>query len=262
MRLISSYLAVIAIVAIMNTGCSTTVTYKPQATGESQTLQFNQGVGVLTVKDTDQEIYMYPTYRTQKTQMPTFTIGYANNGEENINFGIDNVKAYFRGNLVPLYSYDERVAEIQAQKEAKEALVAIIGALAAAGAAHAASRQTYRTNYSGYVRSRHNFVGFAGSNKTTVYDPLTGIIAGAAVGGAAVMGIRQIEYNAQAEEEAAASILQMTTVEPLKMVTGELIVKDCCDPFVKPDDMLRFEVTAKEKTYVFDFARLKAIPTQ
>ncbi|MDR0577999.1 MAG: hypothetical protein LBI87_10820 [Candidatus Accumulibacter sp.] len=251
-------LVVITAIAIMTTGCSTIVTYKPQTTGESQTLQFNQGVGVLSVKDTDQEVFMYPTYRTQKTDSPTFTIGYANNGTENVNFSPDNVKAYFRSEQMPLYSYDERIAEIQSEKEAKQALLAVLGGLAAVGAAHASSRQTYNTKYSGFVSSPRNFVGFAGSTKTTVYDPAAGILAGAMVGGATVLGVRQLEYSAQAQEQAAASMLQATTVEPLKMVSGDLIVKNCCDQFVKPNDMLRFEVTAKGKVYEFNFVRQKS----
>jgi hypothetical protein len=258
----SKYLGAIMTIAILTSGCSTVVTYTPQATQGTrnlQTLKYTQGVGVLSVKDTDQEVFMYPTYRTQGPGSPTFTIGYANNGIKDVNFSPDNVKAYFRGESVPLYSYVERIAEIQSQKQAKQVLLAIAGGLAAGATAHAASRETRTTNYYSSVRSSRGYsTRFAGTLTTHVYDPAKGILAGAAVGGTTVLGIRQLEYSAQAEEQAAASMLQANTVKPLQMVSGDLIMKNCCDQFVKADDILRFEVTAQNKTYIFNFARQNA----
>ena len=39
------------------------------------------------------------------------------------------------------------------------------------------------------------------------------------------------------------------------MVTGDLVLKNCCDPNPRPDDVIRLEVTASEKTSVFEFVR-------
>ena len=200
---------------------------------------------------------MYPTFRTQDTTYPTFTIGFANKAGVDLNFSPDNVKAYFRGAAVPVYTYIERVAEIKSRKQAQQVALAILGGVAAGAAAYGASHQSYRTNYSGFASGRRGFASFAGTSTTRVYDPASGILAGAAVGGATALGIRQLEYNAQSQEQAAISILQANTLSPLQMVTGELILKDCCDPSPKPDDIVRFEVTARNKTYVFEFARQK-----
>lgn len=250
---------VLAALAVMTTGCSTMVAYKPQPVGDAQTLRYTQGVGTLTVKDSDQEVFMYPTYRAQGTELPTFTIGYANNGADDIDFSPDNIKAYFRGVPVPIYTYTDRVAEIRAHKQAQQIALAIVGGLAAGAAAYGASRRTYTSSHSGFVRTRSGgFASFAGTSTTRVYDPAAGILAGAAVGGATALGVRQLEYNAQAQEEAAGSMLQANTVAPLQMVAGDVIVKDCCDHFVKPEDAVRFEVSARGKTYVFNFAREKA----
>lgn len=251
-------ICVVMALALVSTGCSTMVTYSPKAQGTQQTLRYTQGVGTLAVKDEAQEVFMYPTFRTQGTPMPTFTIGYANNGTDDINFSPDNVKAFFRGAPVPVYTYVDRMAEIQSQKQAQQVALAIVGGLAAGAAAYNASRRTYSSNQSGFVRSRSGYASFAGTSTTRVYDPAAGILAGAAVGGATALGIRQLEYNAQNQEQAAASMLQANTLAPLEMVSGDLIVKDCCDQFVKADDMIRFEVTSRGKTYVFDFAREKA----
>lgn len=39
------------------------------------------------------------------------------------------------------------------------------------------------------------------------------------------------------------------------MVTGSIILRDCCDQFAKPGDTIRFEVMANGKTSTFEFAR-------
>ena len=242
-------------------GCSTMVAYKPQASTPYQTLKYVQGVGTLAVKDVDQELFMYPTFKTQGTTQPTFTIGYANNAAAPVDFTPDNVKAFFRGVPVPIYTYTEKIGEIQTEKRGKQIALAILGGLAAGAAAYGASRQTYTSNYSGAVYGRHGVTGFAGSNTVRVYDPMSGIIVGAAVGGATGLGVRQLEYNAQNQEQAANSILQENTVEPQRMVTGDLILKNCCDPYPNSNDVIRFEVTTNAKVSVFEFMRVSGSST-
>ncbi|NDZ13572.1 hypothetical protein [Variovorax sp. WS11] len=250
-------LIAITALALALSGCSTMVAYTPKANAPIQTLKYTQGVGTVAEKNESHEIFMYPTFRTQGTTMPTFTIGYANNGGEAINFTPDNVKAFFRGQPVPIYTYTERIAEIQSEKQAKQIALAIVGGLAAGAAAYGASRQTYRSNYSGYTAGPRGIRTFAGTSTVRVYDPLAGIVAGAAVGGATGLGIQQLESNAQNQEQAAHSILQANTVEPLQMVTGDLVLKGCCDPYPKAQDVIRFEVTAGGKVAVFEFERVK-----
>ena len=192
----------------------------------------------------------------QEMKGPTFTIGYANNTDAPVNFSTENIKAYFRGELVQVYTYTEKIAEIQSEKRGKQVLLAIAGGLAAGAAAYSASRQTYTNNYSGYVQSRGRVTAFAGSNTVRVYDPMSGILVGAAVGGATGLGIQQLEYNAQNQEQSAGSILQENTIDSRQMVVGNLILKDCCDPFSKPNETIRFEVTVNGKVSVFEFARI------
>jgi len=243
--------------ALFVSGCATAnITYTPRpAQDTAQTLKYTDGVGTLTEKDETRELFVYSRFKMQGASQPTFTLGYANNTAAPVNFSTDNVKAYFRGAPVQIYTYTERIAEIQSEKQAKQVALAIIGGLAAGAAAYGASRQTYRQNYSGAVVGRRGVTSFAGSNTVRVYDPVAGMLAGAAVGGATVLGIRQIEYNAENQEQSANSILQLNTVEPLQMVTGDLVLKNCCDPNMQPNDVIRLEVTASEKTSVFEFMR-------
>ena len=240
------------------TGCKTMVSYAPSVKGPTQTLKFTQGVGTLTQKTETDEIFMYPTFRMQDTTDPTFTIGYANNSGQSINFDVSNVKAYFRGQPVPIYTYTQKVAEIESEKRGQQIALAIVGGLAAGAAAYGASSRTYTSSYSGYASNRFRTTTFSGYNTVRVYDPMSGILAGAAVGGATAVGISQIEYTAQSKQEAASAILQANTVDPLQMVSGALILKECCDPFAKKDDMVRFEVTVSGKTAVFEFNRAAA----
>lgn len=249
--------ALICISALATSGCSTMVAYSAKPNAPAQALKYSQGVGTVSERSEVHEVFMFPTFKTQGTTMPTFTIGYANNGGEAINFDTSNIKAYFRGQPVPIYTYTERIAEIQNEKRGQQVALAILGGLAAGAAAYNASHQTYTTNYHGYVAGRGGVATFAGANTVRVYDPLAGIVAGAAIGGATGLGVQQLEFNAQNQEQAANSILQTNTVDPLHMVSGELILRNCCDPYAQANDLIRFEVTASGKTSVFEFERRK-----
>ena len=232
------------------------VSYHPRITTAEQSLKFAQGVGTLSEKALDHELFMYPTFKTQGLGQPTFTIGYANNSDQPQNFSVDNVKAFYRGSPVPLYTYVEKVDEIRQEKLGKQIALAILGGAAAVAAANSASRQTYTSNYSGAIGNRYGVTRFYGSNTIRVYDPASGMIAGAAVGGATGIGIGQIEYNALAQEAAAEAILQANTVEPQRMVSGQLILKRCCDQYTSANDTIRFEVSANGRVSVFEFLRL------
>ena len=236
-------------------GCSTLVTYHPQTSGPTQTLRYAQGVGTLSIKDNDQEIFMYPAFKTQGPSQPTFIIGYANNAATSENFSPDNIKVYFRGSPVSIYTYTEKIEEIRNEKLGQQVALAILGGVTAVAAARNASKQTYTSNYSGSVWGRGGQTGFAGSSTLRVYDPGAGMLAGAAVGAVTGVGIAQLEFNARNQEQAAEAILQANTVDPQRLVTGVLILKNCCDKFPSGADDIRFEVLANGKASIFQFHR-------
>jgi len=256
-RAIAFKWVVAALTLLVLSGCSTMVMYTAKPATSGQSVRYTQGVATVSEKDDQQELFMFATFKAQGVTQPTFTIGYANNSGEPVNFTTDNVRAFFRGQPVPIYTYTERIAEIHSERQAKQIALAIVGGLAAGAAAYSASRQTYTSNYSGYVNGRRGITTFGGSNRTTVYDPASGLLAGAAVGGVTALGIQQIAYDAKNQEQYANSILQANTVETMQVVTGDLVLKGCCDPYPKADDLVRFEVTARGKTSVFEFLRAK-----
>lgn len=247
--------ALVAFAALLQ-GCAVPgVSYRPRAAGPNQTLRFAQGVGTLSEKSAEHELFMYPTFKLQGPSRPTFTIGYANNSSQPQNFSTENVRAFYRGSPVALYTYTEKVEEIRREKVGKQVLLAVVGAAATAAATNAASRQTYTSNYSGSYAGTYSRVWFYGSNTIRVYDPTSGLLAGAAMAGATGLGIAQIEYNAQNEEAAAEAILQANTVDPQRAVSGQLILKSCCDKSPGADDKIRFEVTTNGRVSVFEFLR-------
>lgn len=236
-------------------GCSTMVSYSPKASDQEQAIRYDHGVGTLYSRNSDHDIYIFPTYKLQNAGEPTFTISFANKSEVPVNFSVDNVKAYFGTTPIPIYSYEEKVAEIRANKRGKQVAMAILGGLAAAAAANAASRQTYTSSYSGSAWSRGHSTSFSALNTVQVYDPLRGMVVGAAIGGATGLGIRQIEYNAQNEELVANEILQQNTVDPQRIVRGNLVLKDCCDIGNGPSRPIRLEVASNGKVTIFEFIR-------
>lgn len=249
-----------AVFSVLGTlsGCTTLVSYAPQKNGNdpSQSVKYVQGVGTATVKNEQSEMFMYPAFRTQGFTEPTFVLGYANLSSSREDFSTSNVKAFFRGQPVPIYTYAEKVAQIQADKRGRQIALAIVGGLAAGAAARSASHQTYTSNYSGTAwNNRGGRAGFSGSSTVRVYDPAAGMLAGGAVAGATGVGIYQIENNAANAELAASAILQENTVEPMQMINGNIILRGCCDQFGKAGDVIRFEVTANGKTSIFEFLR-------
>lgn len=257
MAVISARMVTALVACAMASGCSTMVTYEPRVTDAAQSLKYTQGVGTLSVRGEEHELFMYPTFKMQGVRQPTFTLGYANNEAASVDFSPANVRAYFRGSPVPIYTYSEKVDEIQTDKKTKQLALAILGGVAAGAAAYAASHQTYTSRYSATYRGPSGRVSnFTGTSTLRVYDPASGILAGAAVGGATGLGIQQLEYNARTQELAADEILQANTVEPRRMVSGNIILRNCCDQFARADDVLRFEVTANAKTRVFEFVRV------
>ena len=39
------------------------------------------------------------------------------------------------------------------------------------------------------------------------------------------------------------------------MITGDVILKDCCDPYPSDNNVIRFEVTTNGRESVFEFVR-------
>ena len=68
-------LIAITALALALSGCSTMVAYTPKANEPLQTLKYPRGVGTVAEKNESHEIFMYPTFRTQGTTMPTLTDG-------------------------------------------------------------------------------------------------------------------------------------------------------------------------------------------
>ena len=121
---------------VLMSGCSTTlVSYTPQATGPLEKVKYTQGVGTLSLKDVDQEVFMYPTFKAQGPVEPTFTIGYANNASaEWRTFRLDNIKAYFRRRACShRHVRTDKIAAIRNEKLGQRVGLAILEGLAAQG---------------------------------------------------------------------------------------------------------------------------------
>jgi hypothetical protein len=95
--------------------------------------------------------------------------------------GVGNITPLPFGVHEPSSMRDITRLESRASRGPADIALAIVGGLAAGAAPYGASRQTYRSNYSGYVAGPRGVTSFAGTNTVPVYDPLAGILAGAAV---------------------------------------------------------------------------------
>ena len=201
-------------------GCATPLTtYVPV---QGQAVEFNQGVGAITVKTTDATLVMYPTFRYQSpSDIPTFTLMVQNTSNNDIDFDPSTLSAASDAQQCHVYTMEERVQEIRRAATRKKIALAIAGGLAAGAAGYAASHQTATYTSVGYVGNR----SYYSSATLQVYDPASGILAGAAVGAATGVGIHQIAKAAGYQEQAAQAIFQHTTIHPGATVVGQVELK-------------------------------------
>ena len=214
-------LPVLAACAVTLGGCTTTrvMSYVPAA---NQSVEFDQGVGAITNETSDAVLTMYPTFRYQSpSEIPTFTLMIQNNTNHAIDFVPENIQAFLDGKVCTVYTLEQRVSEIRSAKRNKQIALAIVGGLAAGAAAYSASHTS--VNYSNY-----GYVGrtsFYSAGQINVYDPMSGLFAGAAVGAATGVGIRQIETAAGHEEQATQAIFQRSTIRPGTTLVGQIMLK-------------------------------------
>ena len=235
-------------------GCATSVTYKP-AVGKNQNsiVKYDHGAATITSKSDLSDVAMYATFKTEPTpNTPTFSLVFGNKSTNPIDIDVSNVKAFFNGVPVKVWTYEDKVSQIRQDKQAAQVAVVLLTVLAGVAAARANSQQTYTTNSSGYVgRTPYSY-----SSRTTVYDPMAGFVTGAAIGAAGGVALNQVSHSATAAEEAANGILQRTTTEPNMATNGIIILRDCCAiNNTNNVDVIRFEVTINNKVHVFEFER-------
>jgi hypothetical protein len=169
------------------------------------------------------------------------------NGGQPLDFDPLGVHAFLDGRECRVYSLEERVAEIRGQKRRKQIALAIAGGLAAGASAYAASHTT--TTYNGYGYIGHRAFYTSGSIQT--YDPAAGILAGAAVGAATGIGIRQIENAAGYQEQAAQGIFQHSTIPAGTTVVGQIVLK----PETSKFSTLKLQVPVAGEVRTFTFVK-------
>jgi hypothetical protein len=235
-----------AVAAVLNGCAANLITYKPDA---NQSVAYNQGVGSITSDGADASLVMYPTFRYQSgSDLPTFTLMVQDKNGQPLDFDPQGVRAFVDdGRECHVYTLEERVAEIRRQKLRKQIALAIAGGLAAGAAGYAASHQT--TTYSGY-----GYVGnrpFYTSGTIQTYDPASGILAGAAVGAATGIGIRQIANAAGYQEQAAQGIFQHNTIPAGATVVGQIVLKPGSSQF----STLKLQVPVGGDVRTFTFVK-------
>lgn len=227
-------------------GCATPlVTYQP---ADNQIVSYNQGIGTISDDEPEYSLIMYPTFRYQDpSDVPTFTLLVVDRSQHSIDFDPAQAKAFLDDKECHIYTLEQRVSEIRRKKRQKQIALAIAGGLAAAGAGYAASHSTTTYSSYGYVGNRP--VAFTGTIQT--YDPASGILAGAAVGAATGVGVRQLENAAAYQEQAASAIFQHSTIAPGSTVAGQIVLKPASNAF----GTLRVEIPIQGRTETFRFVK-------
>jgi hypothetical protein len=207
---------------MLMTGCATQLTSYSPTPDQLATIVYDQGVGAITWETDDAVLTMYPTFRFQApSDIPTFTLMVQNKTNHDIDFQPESIHAYMDERECHVYTLEERVGEIRSSAKRKQIALAVLGGIAAAGAGYAASHQTATVTSYGYA-GRHQYFN---TSTIQVYDPASGILAGAAVGAATGVGIHQIGRSAGYEEQAAQGIFQHSTIRPDTTLVGQVMLK-------------------------------------
>jgi hypothetical protein len=170
-----------------------------------------------------------------------------NKTNHDIDFQPESIHAYFDERECHVYSLEERVGEIRSSAKRKQIALAVLGGIAAAGAGYAASHQTATVTSYGSVGRRQYF----STSTIQVYDPASGILAGAAVGAATGVGIHQIGRSAGYEEQAAQGIFQHSTIHPGTTMVGQVMLKKGAGEA----GALRLDVPVAAARTTFNFAK-------
>jgi hypothetical protein len=225
MFLMHKLLALLALATTLAGCAAPLISYVPT---QGQAVEFNQGVGAVTVQTTDATLTMYPTFRYQSpSDIPTFTLMVQNTSDHDIDFDPAALTATLDAQQCHVYSLEERVQEIRRAAMGQKIALAIAGGLAAGAAGYAASHQTTTYSSVGYIGNR----GFYTAGTIQTYNPAAGIFAGATVGAATGVGIHQIDRAAGYQEQAAQGIFQHTTIHPGATVVGQVELKPHTDRF-------------------------------
>jgi hypothetical protein len=240
-------LIALSILALM-TGCATQLTTYSPTPDQLAKVVYDQGVGVITWETNEAVLTMYPTFRFQTpSDIPTFTLMVQNKTDHDIDFQPEAIHAYFNERECHVYTLEERIGEIRSSAKRKQIALAVLGGIAAAGAGYAASHQTATVNTYGAV-GRHQYFS---TSTIQVYDPASGILAGAAVGAATGVGIHQIGRSAGYEEQAAQGIFQHSTIHPGTTMIGQVMLKKTAGDV----GALRLDVSLASSRTTFDFAK-------
>jgi hypothetical protein len=117
------------------------VSFAAQATNGKRptSVEFNQGVGTVTVQATDATLMMYSTFRYQApNDIPTFRLMVQNTSNHDIDFDPETLTATLDADECHVYTMEERVQEIRRSATRKKIALAIVGGLAAGAAGYAA----------------------------------------------------------------------------------------------------------------------------
>jgi uncharacterized protein YceK len=235
-------------VLVLMTGCATQLTTYSPTPDQLATVVYDQGVGAITWETNDAVLTMYPTFRFQTpSDIPTFTLMVQNKTDHDIDFQPETIQAYFDERECHVYTLEERVGEIRSSAKRKQIALAVLGGIAAAGAGYAASHQTATVTSYGSVGRRQYF----STSTIQVYDPASGILAGAAVGAATGVGIHQIGKSAGYEEQAAQGIFQHSTIHAGTTMVGQVMLKKGAGEA----GALRLDVPVAAARTTFNFAK-------
>jgi hypothetical protein len=233
---------------VIMTGCATQLTTYSPTPDQLATVVYDQGVGAITWETNEAVLTMYPTFRFQTpSDIPTFTLMVQNKTNHDIDFQPENIHAYFDERECHVYTLEERVGEIRSSAKRKQIALAVLGGIAAAGAGYAAAHQTATVTSYGSVGRRQYY----STSTIQVYDPASGILAGAAVGAATGVGIHQIGRSAGYEEQAAQAIFQHSTIHPGTTMVGQVMLKKGTGEA----GALRLDVPVAAARTTFNFAK-------
>jgi len=206
---------------------------------------------VAATASTPGSLAVHPTFSTQGTARPTFTIRYFNDSPVAVELGPAQIRAFFRDAPVAIYSHAERLAELRSNAWPREVAHAILGTAAAVallyGLWHGGHQAAIVSGHAGSA-GRH------GDFRWHSHAPLGGVLVGAAAV-AAAGSLEPFAHDADSEALVADAILRPRRVAPGHTVIGQLVLKDCCDAPLRADDIVRIEVTVAGAAAAFTFVR-------
>jgi len=235
---------IIIMVGLLLSGCATAVKLSPQGLNSKHVI-YNEGNQLFVSQKQNVIALGIVSYKyIVAGDRADFIVILDNNEDRAFDFSTENISAYCKEKRLKVYTYEELVAEIEAQRRGAK-IAAILGAVSGTFQATTAGQQYHYGTYTSGYGQHGTYSGYS-------YNPAAAMQAQATVNQQTSQNMAMIEQNYKSSmHEIGNTILKRTTVLPKTRFGGVIKIEI---PKEFKDEYVFIEVRANDERHTFQFS--------